>query len=81
MPSPVAGSDTEERTSCGHHRVVHRRASRPEAGELRSPPGDPAGHGHNAHQVLAEGPGDRPGTPTRQALERVHDLPGERLDA
>lgn len=47
--------------------------------ELDSSPGNPAGHRRNAHSVLTEDLDDRPGTPTRQALDRVLDFLGERL--
>ena len=42
--------------------------------ELDSSPGNPHGHPKMAHSVLTEHLQDRPGTPTRGALDRVLDL-------
>ncbi len=42
--------------------------------ELDSSPGNPYGHPRQAHSVLTEHLQDRPGTPTREALERALDL-------
>ncbi len=42
--------------------------------ELDSSPGNPHGHPKMAHSVLTEHLQDRPGTPTRMALDRVLDL-------
>src|SRR5581483_4819665 len=39
--------------------------------ELDSSPGNPAGHRRAAHSVLTEDLDDRPGTPTRAALDQV----------
>ncbi len=47
--------------------------------ELDSSPGNPAGHRLGAHSVLTEDLDDRPGTPTRQALDQVLAFLGERL--
>lgn len=47
--------------------------------ELDSSPGNPAGHRRNAHSVLTQDLDDRPGTPTRQALDRVLGFLGDRL--
>lgn len=47
--------------------------------ELDSSPGNPHGHGKAAHSVLTEDLDDRPGTPTRQALDQVLDLFRSRL--
>ena len=42
--------------------------------ELDSSPGNPFGHPKNAHSVLTEHLQDRPGTPTRAALDQVLEL-------
>jgi dienelactone hydrolase len=47
--------------------------------ELDSSPGNPYGHRKGAHSVLTEDLDDRPGTPTRQALDQVLDLFRSRL--
>ena len=47
--------------------------------ELDSSPGNPHGHRKGAHSVLTEDLDDRPGTPTRQALDQVLDLFRTRL--
>jgi len=47
--------------------------------ELDSSPGNPYGHPRTAHSVLTEHLQDRPGTPTRQALDQVLDFFAERL--
>jgi len=47
--------------------------------ELDSRPGNPAGHPKNAHSVVTEHLDDRPGTPTRDALDRVLGFFSERL--
>ncbi len=47
--------------------------------ELDSSPGNPYGHRKAAHSVLTEDLDDRPGTPTREALDRVLDLFRTRL--
>jgi dienelactone hydrolase len=47
--------------------------------ELDSSPGNPYGHRKTAHSVLTEDLDDRPGTPTRQALDQVLDLFRSRL--
>ncbi len=47
--------------------------------ELDSSPGNPHGHRKAAHSVLTEDLDDRPGTPTREALDRVLDLFRTRL--
>ncbi len=47
--------------------------------ELDSSPGNPHGHPKNAHSVLTEHLDDRPGTPTRAALDQVLDFFRERL--
>jgi len=47
--------------------------------ELDSSPGNPHGHRRGAHSVLTEDLDDRPGTPTRQALDQVLDLFRTRL--
>jgi len=47
--------------------------------ELDSSPGNPHGHRRGAHSVLTEDLDDRPGTPTREALEQVLDLFRTRL--
>lgn len=47
--------------------------------ELDSSPGNPAGHSPRAHSVLTEDLQDRPGTPTRDALDRVLAFFAERL--
>ncbi|MGD0881771.1 MAG: dienelactone hydrolase family protein [Acidimicrobiales bacterium] len=49
--------------------------------ELDSSPGNPHGHRKGAHSVLTEDLDDRPGTPTREALDRVLDLFRTRLVA
>jgi len=49
--------------------------------ELDSSPGNPYGHRKGAHSVLTEDLDDRPGTPTREALDRVLDLFRTRLVA
>ena len=47
--------------------------------ELDSSPGNPHGHRKVAHSVLTEDLDDRPGTPTREALDQVLDLFRTRL--
>ena len=47
--------------------------------ELDSSPGNPYGHRRGAHSVLTEDLDDRPGTPTREALDQVLDLFRTRL--
>ena len=47
--------------------------------ELDSSPGNPYGHKKAAHSVLTEDLDDRPGTPTRDALDQVLDLFRTRL--
>jgi dienelactone hydrolase len=47
--------------------------------ELDSSEGNPFGHPKRAHSVLTEHLDDRPGTPTRDALDRVLDFFAERL--
>ncbi len=47
--------------------------------ELDSSAGNPHGHRRGAHSVLTEDLDDRPGTPTRQALDQVLDLFRTRL--
>ena len=47
--------------------------------ELDSSKGNPYGHPANAHSVLTEHLDDRPGTPTRDALDKVLDFFRERL--
>ena len=47
--------------------------------ELDSSPGNPYGHRKRAHSVLTEDLDDRPGTPTRAALDQVLDLFRTRL--
>ena len=47
--------------------------------EIDSSPGNPHGHPKNAHSVLTEHLDDRPGTPTREALDRVLGFFSERL--
>ena len=47
--------------------------------ELDSSPGNPYGHKKGAHSVLTEDLDDRPGTPTREALDQVLDLFRTRL--
>lgn len=47
--------------------------------ELDSSPGNPYGHPKMAHSVLTEHLDDRPGTPTREALDQVLDLFRSRL--
>ncbi|MGA2836920.1 MAG: dienelactone hydrolase family protein [Acidimicrobiales bacterium] len=49
--------------------------------ELDSSPGNPYGHRKGAHSVLTEDLDDRPGTPTREALDQVLDLFRTRLVA
>jgi dienelactone hydrolase len=48
--------------------------------EIDSSPGNPAGIRSNAHAVLTVELVDRPGHPTRAALDRVLDFLAERLD-
>jgi len=47
--------------------------------ELDSSKGNPYGHRRGAHSVLTEDLDDRPGTPTREALDQVLDLFRTRL--
>ncbi len=47
--------------------------------ELDSSPGNPHGHKKTAHSVLTEDLDDRPGTPTRAALDQVLTFFTERL--
>ena len=47
--------------------------------ELDSSAGNPHGHRKGAHSVLTEDLDDRPGTPTREALDKVLDLFRSRL--
>jgi dienelactone hydrolase len=47
--------------------------------EIDSSPGNPYGHRKGAHSVLTEDLDDRPGTPTRQALDQVLELFRSRL--
>jgi dienelactone hydrolase len=47
--------------------------------ELDSSPGNAHGHKKSAHSVLTEDLDDRPGTPTREALDQVLDLFRTRL--
>jgi len=47
--------------------------------ELDSSPGNPHGHRKGAHSVLTEDLDDRPGTPTREALDQVLELFRTRL--
>jgi hypothetical protein len=47
--------------------------------ELDSSPGNRYGHRKSAHSVLTEDLDDRPGTPTREALNQVLDLFRSRL--
>lgn len=47
--------------------------------ELDSSPGNPYGHPKAAHSVLTEHLDDRPGTPTRAALDQVLAFFGDRL--
>jgi hypothetical protein len=47
--------------------------------ELDSSKGNPHGHPANAHSVLTEHLDDRPGTPTREALDKVLDFFRSRL--
>jgi len=47
--------------------------------ELDSSPGNPFGHPKHAHSVLTEHLDDRPGTPTRGALDQVLGFFAERL--
>ena len=42
--------------------------------ELDSSPGNPHGHPRTAHSVVTNHLDDRPGTPTREALDQVLDL-------
>jgi dienelactone hydrolase len=49
--------------------------------ELDSAPGNPHGHKKAAHSVLTGDLDDRPGTPTRAALDQVLDFFTERLSA
>jgi dienelactone hydrolase len=49
--------------------------------ELDSTPGNPHGHKKMAHSVLTEDLDDRPGTPTRDALDQVLSFFRERLAA
>ncbi len=49
--------------------------------ELDSSSGNPHGHRKGAHSVLTEDLDDRPGTPTREALDKVLDLFRTRLVA
>lgn len=48
--------------------------------ELDSSEGNPHGHPKQAHSVLTEHLDDRPGTPTRQALDQVLDFFRSRLE-
>jgi hypothetical protein len=48
--------------------------------ELDSSAGNPHGHPKEAHSVLTEHLDDRPGTPTRQALDQVLDFFRSRLE-
>lgn len=48
--------------------------------EIDSSPGNPHGHPANAHSVLTEHLQDRPGTPTRDALDQVLAFFAERLE-
>jgi dienelactone hydrolase len=48
--------------------------------ELDSSAGNPYGHPKNAHSVLTEHLDDRPGTPTRAALDQVLDFFKDRLE-
>jgi dienelactone hydrolase len=47
--------------------------------ELDSTPGNPHGHKKMAHSVLTEDLDDRPGSPTRDALDQVLSFFRERL--
>jgi dienelactone hydrolase len=47
--------------------------------ELDSSPGNPHGHRKTAHSVLTEDLDDRPGTPTRAALDQVLEFLAKRL--
>ena len=47
--------------------------------ELDSSPGNPHGHRKTAHSVLTEDLDDRPGTPTRAALDQVLEFFAQRL--
>jgi dienelactone hydrolase len=47
--------------------------------ELDSSPGNPHGHPKQAHSVLTEHLQDKPGTPTRQALDQVLEFFKDRL--
>ena len=47
--------------------------------EIDSSPGNPGGHPARAHSVLTEDLDDRPGAPTRQALDRTLAFLRERL--
>ncbi len=49
--------------------------------ELDSSPGNPHGHRRTAHSVLTEDLDDRPGTPTRAALDQVLEFFTARLTA
>jgi dienelactone hydrolase len=49
--------------------------------ELDSSPGNPHGHKRMSHSVLTEHLDDRPGTPTRAALDQVLEFFAERLTA
>ena len=64
-----SGSSTS--ASCSATRFV--------AVELDSSAGNPHGHKKTAHSVLTEDLDDRPGTPTRDALDQVLDFFAERL--
>jgi len=47
--------------------------------EIDSAPGNPHGHRKGAHSVLTDDLDDRPGTPTRAALDQVLTFFTERL--
>jgi dienelactone hydrolase len=47
--------------------------------EIDSSPGNPYGHGKRAHSVLTDDLDDRPGTPTRDALDQVLEFFRTRL--
>jgi dienelactone hydrolase len=67
---------------CPPERFEHLRAELGDhfiAVELDSSEGNPHGHPKQAHSVLTEHLQDAPGTPTRQALDRVLDFYRERL--
>jgi dienelactone hydrolase len=69
-------------TYCPPERFEHLRAELGDhfiAIELDSSEGNPHGHPKQAHSVLTEHLQDAPGTPTRQALDRVLDFYRERL--